>query len=495
MKLFRPGQSWSQKVVHAGFWAFALHMAAQLFVLLRLFVLAVLLSPWDFGLFGMAVLAQLALDSLTRTGFEQALIQKKGEITHYLEVAWTVRFIRGLLLAIVLFGTAPWVSAFFGEPAAIPLMRTLSLAFVFQGLRNIGVVYFQKKLEFHKEFAFQFSGIFVDMVVAITAAYLLRNAWAFILGLVAGDLTRLVVSYLIHPFRPRFRFDAIKTRELFDYGMWVFFFGITVFIGFNGAGVVIGKIIGATALGYFQTAQRIPNIVVKQLGETIGGVAFPAYAKLQSSVDDLRAAYQRIAGFSATLLIPAAVGIMCIGPDFTRIFLGPKWMPMAPALAILSLAGLIGSIVWTGRPVFMGGGRPQVVFHMQLAIAATVFLCIYPLSSRWGIVGASVAMVLSNTSALVVWYVNLRRLVGVTRKDLALLFTPPLIASMFMAGALYGLRALTLSLLPGPRVWDVLWFLCLILVGGVVYLALILVFQRLLPNYRPLEGIAQALRD
>jgi O-antigen/teichoic acid export membrane protein len=470
-------------------------LSGQLFILLRLFVLAVLLSPRDFGLFGMAVLAQLALDTLTKTGFEQALIQKKEEITPYLEVAWTVRFIRGLLVGIVFFGSAPWFSAFFGEPAATPLMRTLSLTFVFNGLTNIGVVYFQKKLEFHKEFAFRFSGILVDMVVAITAAYFLRNAMAFILGLVAGDLTRLVVSYLIHPFRPRFRLDWIKTRELLDYGMWVFFFGITVFVGYNGAGVIIGKIIGATALGYFQTAQRIPNIVVRQLGETIGGVAFPAYAELQSSVDSLRAAYQRIAGFTATLLIPAAVGIMCIGQDFIQIFLGPKWVPMIPALLILSMASLVGSILWTGRPVFMGGGRPQVAFHMQLMIAGTVFLCIYPLSSRWGIIGASVAMVLSNASALVVWYVNMRRLVGVTWREIALLFTPPLIASIFMAGVLYGLRVLTLPMLPGPRVWDILWFLCMVLFGGAAYFALILIFQRLLPNYRPLEGIAEALRE
>ena len=77
-----------------------------------------------------------------------------------------------------MFGTAPWAAAFFDEPAAMPLMRALSLSFVFQGLTNIGVVAFQKKLEFHKEFAYRFSGILVDLVVAVTAAYLLRNAWA-----------------------------------------------------------------------------------------------------------------------------------------------------------------------------------------------------------------------------------------------------------------------------------------------------------------------------
>lgn len=495
MKLFRPAQSWSQRVVHAGFWAFALHLAEQLVILCRLFVLAVLLSPRDFGLFGMALLAMLALDTLSRTGFEQALIQKKEEITPYLEVAWTVRTIRGLLLAVLFFATAPWAAAFFDEPATIPIMRTLSISFVLQGFINIGVVNFQKKLEFDKEFWFRFSGFLVDMLVAVIAAYLLHNAWAFVLGFVVADLTRLVVSYLISPFRPRWRFDWRKSVELFRYGMWMLMSGITVFVAHNGAGVVIGKIIGATALGYFQMAERIPSVVVRGLGLAISQVAFPAYAELQGSVERLRTAYQRIGGISAALLIPAAVGIIAIGYDFTRIFLGPKWLPMVPALLTLSLAGLLTSVVWTGRPAFMGGGQPQIVLHMQLARAATIFLFIYPFASRWGINGAALAVVLSSISALVVWYVNIRRQIGIRSKDIGLLFGPPLLASILMAGAIHGLRALTLPLLPGTHLWDILWFGCMILVGIAVYVSLILLIQRYLPGYQPLEGIAGGLRD
>jgi lipopolysaccharide exporter len=98
----------------------------------------------------MAILAFTALDVLSRIGFEQALIQQKENITPYLEVAWTVRFIRGLLLALVFFTTAPWVSAFFNEPDAMFFVRAFSLSYVFQGLTNIGVVTFQRNLYFHK---------------------------------------------------------------------------------------------------------------------------------------------------------------------------------------------------------------------------------------------------------------------------------------------------------------------------------------------------------
>jgi O-antigen/teichoic acid export membrane protein len=470
-------------------------MAEQLVILCRLFVLAVLLAPRDFGLFHMALITLIALNTMSRTGFEQALIHKKEEIKPYLEVAWTVLFLRGLFLAVLLITVAPWAGAFFREPDAVPLMRTLSLCCLFQGLTNIGVVNFRRELEFHKEFAYRFSGILIDLSVAVTAAYVFRNAWALVLGSVAADLTRLVVSYLIHPFRPRLRLDLGKVKELFDYGVWMLLVGLTVFVGFNGASVAIGKIIGATALGYFQMAERIPDAVVKGLAVTLSNVAFPAYSQLQASVDRLREAYKRIAGVSAILLIPAAVGIICIGHDFIRIFLGPKWMPMVPALIILSVAGVANSIVWTGRPAFMGGGRPQVVFHLQFARAATVLLFVYPLASHWGIVGAAVAVLLSNISALAVYLVNIRRQFGITWKDMGFLFLPPLGAALLMAGALWGLRTLTLPLLPGQHLLDIAWILCMILAGGAVYITFLGALQLFVPNFRPLEGITEALRD
>ncbi len=494
MKLFRPGPSWSQRVAHAGVWAFALHVSEQLVILCRLFVLAVLLAPRDFGLFGMALFSLLALETLSRTGFEQALIHKKEEIKPYLEVAWTVLLLRGLLLSVLLFALAPWAAAFFKEPDAIPLIRILSVCFLFRGLTNIGVVDFQKKLEFHKEFTFRFSGILMDLLVAITAAYVFRNAEALVLGYAAADLTRLVVSYRIHPFRPRLRLDRRKAAELFDYGMWMLLVGVTVFVATNGAGVAIGKILGATALGFFQMAERIPSVVVRGLGLTLSNVAFPAYAELQSSIDRLREAYKRIASVSAAVLMPAAVGIISVGNDFTRIFLGPKWMPMVPALLILSVAGVATGIVWTGRPAFMGAGRPQTVFHLQVARAATVLLFIYPLSSRWGIEGAAAAVLLSSLSALAVYFVSIRLQLGITWKDLAQLFLPPLAASVLMAGALSALRVFTLPRLPGQHAWDIVWIACMILAGGAVYFALLAGLERFVPDFRPLKGIAEALR-
>jgi PST family polysaccharide transporter/lipopolysaccharide exporter len=209
----------------------------------------------------------------------------------------------------------------------------------------------------------------------------------------------------------------------------------------------------------------------------------------------MREAYQKIAGFSAVLSIPAAAGIFCMGHDFAGIFLGSKWMPMVPALLILAASSLIASIAWTGRPAFMGKGRPETVFYMQVAMCATLTILIYPFSSRWGITGAAVAVLLSNVSALAVWYMNIRPQIGITGKSLAFLFSPPLIASALMMGSLAVLRLLTLPLLPGRHVWHVLWFGCMIVIGITIYFAAIYAFQRRWPDYQPLSRVARFLVD
>ena len=78
-RLINPGDSVGEKTIKGGFWVFSLRIIDQLFGLIRIIILARLLSPNDFGLFGIALLALSMLDTFSQTGFRQALIQKKEE--------------------------------------------------------------------------------------------------------------------------------------------------------------------------------------------------------------------------------------------------------------------------------------------------------------------------------------------------------------------------------------------------------------------------------
>lgn len=485
----------AQKVVRAGFWAFALSLTRQVLVLIRAFVLALLLMPKDFGLFSMALITLALLETFSTLGFNQALIQKKEDITSYLDTAWTVTLVRALLLAIFVYIIAPSVAAFFGEPAVTALARAMSISLVLRGLSNIGVITFRRKLDFRKVFFLGFSFVFTDMLVATIAAFFFRNAWALVLGNLAGTLMLAVVSYLIHPHRPRLRCEVAKFKELFQFGVWMFLHGITLFVGAQGANLVIGKAIGAIALGYFQMAGKISGTVLSSLSSTISQVAFPAYSNLHGSSQRVREAYLRISGFSMALIAPASLGIILLGYDFTRMFLGAKWLPMVPALLILSVSALFTSITSTGKTAFMGIGQPKISFHVQAAKSATIFILIYPLSARWGITGASIAAVISSVFAFAVWFHNVRTKIGVSPRDMIHVFIPPLISAVLMAGALLGVRTLTLSFFWGGRLFKFIWLFSMVLAGVVLYLSFLYIFHLFSSKIHPFKEIIKTFKS
>jgi len=196
--LTNPDSTLSQRTGRGGFWVFLLRIIQQLFGLARLVIIARILSPNDFGLMGIALLAMATLETFSQTGFQQALIQKKEDIKSYLDAAWTVLIVRGFILFAILYLVAPYVAIFFNVPEAKPIIQVIGFSVLLQAVTNIGVIYFQKELEFNKQFIYQFAGTLADFIIAVSAVLILRNVWALVFGMLAGSAVRpKVMMYLL----------------------------------------------------------------------------------------------------------------------------------------------------------------------------------------------------------------------------------------------------------------------------------------------------------
>ena len=398
--LAEPGENLSQRAVRSGFWVFSLRIVQQLFNLGRLVILARILAPHDFGLLGIALLTMATLETFSQTGFHAALIQKKEDIKSHLDAAWTVLLLRGFILFTILYLVAPYAAIFFNAPEAKPIIQVIGLSFFLQAFTNIGVIYFQKELEFNKEFIYQFAGTLADFIVAVSAVLILRNVWALVFGLLAGSAARCFVSYLIHPYRPRLSSDLGKAKELFGFGKWILGSSILVFLLTQGDDIFVGKLLGVTALGFYQLAYRISNMPATEITRVISQVTFPAYSKLQDDLPKLREAYLKVLQVTAFLSFPIAGLIFVLAPDFTMIFLGEKWMPMVPAMMVLVWWGVIRGLVGAISPVFMSMGKPRIVTKLQAVQTVLLFILIYPLIVHGGIFGASLAVFLSALAML-----------------------------------------------------------------------------------------------
>ncbi len=385
-------ESLSQRVIKSGFWVFSLKITERAFSLIRLIILARILAPHDFGLMGIAMLTMATLETFSQTGFQAALIQKKENTELYLDAAWTIMIIRGFILFTILYFIAPYAAIFFKSPQAKPIIRIIGFSILFQAFTNIGVIYFRKELEFNKQFIYQLSGTLADFIVAISAAVILRSVWALVFGLLAGNAVRCFVSYLIHPYRPHLSSDLGKAKELFGFGKWVLGSSILIFLLTQGDDIFVGKLLGTTALGFYQLAYRISNMPATEITHVISQVTFPAYSKLQDNIPKLREAYLKVLQVTAFLSFPIAGLIFVLAPDFTKIFLGEKWMPMVPAMRTLCVYGILRSLAATGGPLLLAKGKPHIQTIFSSLELIIMGILIYPFTKKWGINGTSLVM-------------------------------------------------------------------------------------------------------
>ncbi len=385
----------SKKVVRGGLWVFSLRILNRGLGLIRTIILARLLAPEDFGLMGIAMLAISTLETFSQTGFQAALIQKKEDIESYLDTAWTVSAIRGLMLFLILFFAAPLIAEFFNSPQAVLIIQVIALSTLLSGLRNIGVVFFQKELEFNKQFFFEFSATIVDLGVAIPLAFLLRNVWALVWGGLAANFIRLFMSYILQPYRPHIAFEKQRFLGLFGFGKWVVGSGILIFLITHGDDIFVGKMLGVTSLGLYQMAYLISNLPATEITHVISQVTFPAYSKIQDNLVRLKDAYLKVLHITAFISIPVAIGIFTFSSEFTQLFLGNKWMQIIPLLQILVFAGLVRSIAATAGYVFYAIGKSKLDTLLQTIRLAVLVLLIYPLSKKYGLLGVSYTVLCS----------------------------------------------------------------------------------------------------
>ncbi len=480
--LARPGENLSESVVRGGFWVFSLRIVQQLFGLARLVILARILAPHDFGLMGISLLTMATLETFSQTGFQAALIQKKEGIRSHLDAAWTVLILRGFVLFAILYLIAPYVATFFNAPEATPIIQVIGLSFLIGAFTNIGVIYFQKELEFNKEFIYQFAGTLADFIVAVSAVLILRNVWALVFGLLAGNALRCFVSYLIHPYRPHLSRDLGKAKELFGFGKWILGSSILIFLLTQGDDIFVGKLLGVTALGFYQLAYRISNMPITEYSSLIAQVAFPAYAKLQGNPSKLREAYLKVSQLSAFLSILIAGGIFVLAPEFTMIFLGEKWMPMVPAMQVLAIYGMFGAIGITG-PLFMAVGRPELRTKLQFVSLMIMATLIYPFTKWWGITGTSIAVTAYASTSIIAIYIALKIIKSDYKKPTKILLFP-LINTLITVLVIFNLKTYIFNDI------GLVYFLLLLSIGILTYLSTAYLFD-LFFNYGSIKLVKE----
>jgi PST family polysaccharide transporter/lipopolysaccharide exporter len=452
------------RVVKSGVWVLSQNTIGRILQLVMLLILARLIGPGEIGLVGIALLTLSAMRKFTNIGLNTALIQRKEkDIDSYLNTTWLLEIGRGLLILVVLVASAPLIAWIFDTVRAEGLVVAIAFSPVIVGLRNPGVVYFQKNLTFHKQFIYRISGDIVQVLVAVGYALVWPTAWAFVVGFLAGDAVRTLVSYLLHGYRPRLSFDRSAARDLISYGKWVTGSSILYFIYSEGDDTFVGWFLAPAALGPYQYAYRFSNAPATEISQVITSVVFPAYSKVQDNPEALRSSYLKTLQLISFVTFPMAFGILVVTPTFVRGFLGSEWTGMITAMQILTIYGLLRAIGKTMGSVWKATGRADIIPKLSALRVVLLALLIYPATAAWGIEGA--ALVVTGIYVFPMMPIDLyivSRTIDASITRMCSEFVYPLVASLVMAGGVWDVHSVT-------QISLILEFFVLVAVGAVLY--------------------------
>ncbi len=586
-----------KKAIRGGFWLFALRFFVQFIAFAKMVILMRVLVPADFGLLGLAMLTLAMMGSFSEIGFRQALIHKKERAEEYLDVAWTVALLRGVLVFIVVFLIAPPVARFFDSskpleprdilkpqtlvhsltksedafagyltehfsfetkvfldeynsddgvsdeliqsivvdlnriaggqllyspslfediklssyargivepsksidnvfrtnklllqqafpleirvtaidvPQCIAVIRVIACVVLFGGLTNIGVVFFEKELDFHKKFYFHASSNIIAAVVTITLALIYRNVWALVFGKIIGAVSNLILSYIMHPYRPRLSFDIKKVKKLWNYGRHMFAMRMIEFFCLHGDDAILAKMLGATALGFYQKAYQIGNLVAMEIGNKVAEVSFPAYSKLQDNIEKVRAGYLKSVKVTSLAVFPITGVLVLLAPELVVNILGEKWLEMVPAMRIMCCFGPIRCM--QRGPVFMGIGRPDILKTLSFIRFILIAVSIYPLTKYYGMVGTSIAIFFPAIVCQPIGYYQIEKLIGARAIDVLKILLLPVSATLIMMGGTQALMTCFESI-------GMTELIALLITACIVYAAVLFVSKWMFPEH------------
>ncbi len=372
-------------------WVAGIRVATRVLSFVRTIIIARILTPESFGVFGIATLVLTFIEIFTETGVNIYLIQIKEGIDKYINTSWMISILRGVVISGLILLLAPFVSNFFHSPDSHVVILLIALVPLLRGFINPSIVKFQKELLFHKEFIYRTSIFAVESVVSIILILWTGSVLGLVWGMVVSVIFEIVLSfYLISP-RPSFQFELPLFKKVIGYGKWITASTIFNYFYQHGDDIAVGRLLGTGQLGLYDMAYRISLIPLTDISDVIAKVTFPVYVQISEDRKRLRKAFLKT--ISAVLAITIPIGaILFIFPEsIIRLLLGEQWLPAAQVLRVLAVFGVIRAVASFSTLMFLSIGKQKLVTLITFVGLFALGVTIVPFIVKWGIIGAAYA--------------------------------------------------------------------------------------------------------
>lgn len=334
--------------------------------------LARLLTPADFGLVAMVSTVTGLAQSFADLGLSEATIQRPEISQEQVSALFWINLAIGIGLTLVTAASAPLLARFYRDSRLVEITLVVSLTFLIGGMRVQPDAILKRQMRFS---ALAIRDI-TSYVLAVTFAIILAFKGAAYWALVALPLTlntiAMVMSWVMVSWRPSLPRRAPELRSLIAFGGNVAASYFTLNVCRSADNILIGWRLGAAPLGLYSKAYNLLMLPVRQISAPAGGVAIPAFSRIQDDPERFARYYLRAANLLVWLTAPIFGFLLVAAEPVIILVLGDQWRPAAPVFQILVISAFVQLFLESSIWVFVSRGMSNKLFKMTLIISPII---------------------------------------------------------------------------------------------------------------------------
>ncbi len=379
-------------------WTGASQVLQQVLNLGSSVIMARLLAPEDFGLFAMACVFTGIVYSVLEMGLGAALIQRRDVSPLHISSVFWLNIAVGMLMTGIGIGCSWAIASFYQTPTIQPLVAMLSLNYCIYSLSSTQTALLRRQMQFQQLELRNLFGQFVGICSAIALAFWGFGVWSLVFRVLITTVTNTITLWSIANWRPTLQFSWKHLRELLGFSNDVLGTNLLLYIGQNTDNLLIGRFVGASALGYYNLSYRLMTLPVQSLNQVLSKVTFPVMSRLQEDRRKLQQLWFRATKVLSALIVPLMLGLMILAPELVQVVYGPKWLPAAPVLQILAIVGITKSLTGFSSTVLLCVGQSRL--RLQLSFfSVTLAVISFIVGLPFGIQGVATGFAVANITA------------------------------------------------------------------------------------------------
>ncbi len=391
---------YTKKAITGFGWQTLLRILSYILTIAKIYFLARLLTPADFGLFSLAAITLGISEALTQTGVNLTILQSKHSVKYFLNTAWVIAIVRGFVIGTVMILLGLGMSRIFNQPQLLTLISVTAFIPVIKGFINPYIVILHKEMFFFQDALYRFSFLLVEIILSILFGFLLQSPFALAFGMIGSGLFEVAISFIFFKQKPVFQYIPSSARQIFNNTKWISVSSLLNYLSEHVDDFLIGRLTSTHDLGIYHNAYSLTHKVNYQISKSVHHGTIPIFTKITNNISRLKKAF--IKSFLGTIgVIIFFSAPLLIAPELiVNLLLGPQWLGAVSLITPLVLAGIVQSLINICYTLFLATKKYKFLNLHLLAGLILMTGLIVLLGQNSGLTGAVYAILLSRVITL-----------------------------------------------------------------------------------------------